>query len=431
MINLSFNNRCRLSALGLLLAGLLFPGVALPQSGPLSLDSCYVLARKNYPLLKQMALIEKTKEYSVANAAKGYLPQIAINGQASYQSDVTSVPIVIPNMSIPALSKDQYKLYADINQPLTDAFVISRQKELIRNNGIVEEQRLEVELYKLKERVNELFFGMLLIDAQLLQTELLKKDIGSGITRVSAAIANGTGLKSNGDLLNAELLKAEQRSIELKAVRKGFAEMLGVFVARPLNENTVLLSPVPLSGGATAINRPELKLADVQKRSLEIQNQLVTVKNVPRLNLFLQTGYGRPALNMLSNDIDFYYIGGLRLNWNISGYYTYKKDKQLLGISQDVLELQKETFLFNTGMVLKKQNTEIEKLNALLNTDDRIITLRGQVKATASAQLENGAITAIDYLSQVNAEDQARQNRLVHQVQLLMAQYTYQTTSGN
>jgi outer membrane protein TolC len=415
-----------------LTAGFLLLGVYLSgQTEGLTIDSCYAMARKNYPLLKQMALVEKTKEYSIANASKGYLPQVAINGQATYQSDVTSVPISLPNVSVPTISKDQYKLYADINQPLTDVFVINQQKELLRTNSAAEGQRLEVELYKLRERVNELFFGILLIDAQIRQTELLKQDINSGITRVNAAVANGTALKSNADLLNAELLKAEQRRIELKAARRAYADMLGVFIARPVHENTALITPGALPALSQGINRPELKQFDFQKKSAEIQSRLISVRNVPRLNLFLQSGYGRPALNMLSNDFEFYYIGGIRLNWNISGYYTFKRDKQLVTVNQEILEVQRETFLFNIGLALKRQNSEIEKLNELVSTDDRIITLRGQVKTVAATQLENGSITAIDYLSHINAEDQARQNRLIHQVQLLLAQYNYQTTTGN
>jgi outer membrane protein TolC len=396
----------------------------------LSIDSCYHYAKNNYPLIKQQELIEKTKQYSIDNAIKGYLPQLAINGQASYQSDVTQIPISLPNMAVPTLSKDQYKIYGEINQPLTDVTVINQQKQLIRDNAAVEGEKLEVELYKLKERINQLFFGMLLIDAQLQQTELLKKDIQSGIDKTSAALANGTALKSNVNMLKAELLKAGQRSTELKSNRKGYSDMLGLLINRQLTEQTALETPLA-KNSAQAINRPELRLYDAQKKTFTVQDKLITAKTIPRLNLFFQSGYGKPALNMLNPDLDFYYIGGLRLSWNLSNFYTFKKDKKILLINQDLVEVQRQTFLFNTQLSLAQQQSEQGKLEELIRSDDEIIALRSSIKTTANTQLENGTITVIDYVAYVNAEDQAKQNRLLHEVQLLLTHYTTQTLSGN
>lgn len=396
----------------------------------LSIDSCYQYAKNNYPLIKQQELIEKTKQYSIDNATKGYLPQLAINGQATYQSDVIQIPISLPNMTVPTLSKDQYKIYAEINQPLTDVTVINQQKQLIRDNAAVEGEKLEVELYKLKDRINQLFFGILLIDAQIRQTELLKKDIQSGIDKTSAALANGTALKSNVNMLKAEMLKAGQRITELKTNRKGYSDMLSLLINRPLTEQIFLEKP-SIKNNTQTINRPELRLFDAQKKTFNVQEKLINARNIPRLNLFLQSGYGKPALNMLNPDLDFYYIGGLRLSWNLSNLYTFKKDKKILLINQDLVEVQRQTFLFNTQLLLAQQQAEQNKLEELIRSDEEIIALRNSIKTTANTQLENGSITVIDYVAYVNAEDQAKQNQLLHQIQLLMTQYTTQTLSGN
>jgi outer membrane protein TolC len=410
---------------------LLLSDLAVAQTADhLSIDSCYRYAKNNYPLIRQQELIEKTKQYSIDNATKGYLPQLAINGQATYQSDVTQIPISLPNMTVPTLSKDQYKIYGEINQPLTDVTVINQQKQLIRDNAVVEGEKLEVELYKLKDRINQLFFGILLIDAQIHQTELLKKDIQSGIDKTSAALANGTALKSNVNMLKAELLKAGQRMTELQTNRKGYSDMLGLLINKPLTEQTVLETPVSKNNTQT-INRPELRLFDAQKKIFSVQDKLITARNIPRLNLFLQSGFGKPALNMLNPDLDFYYIGGLRLSWNLSNLYTFKKDKKTLLINQDLVEIQRQTFLFNTQLSLAQQQAEQNKLVELIKADDEIIALRSSIKSTANTQLENGTITVIDYVAYVNAEDQAKQNQLLHQIQLLMTQYTTQTLSGN
>jgi outer membrane protein TolC len=307
---------------------------------------------------------------------------------------------------------------------------VKDNKNLIESNMQVETQKVEVEIYKLRERINQLFFGILLIDEQLKQTDLLKKDIQSGIDKTNVAIQNGTATKSSVNILKAELLKANQRTIELKATRKGYAEMLSHFIGTAIDENTTLLKPAPQLVSNT-INRPELKFYDLQKKTFDLQNKLITAKNLPRFSLFFQGGLGRPALNMLSNDVQGYYIGGLRLNWNLTGFYTYNKEKKILAVNQDFIDIQRETFLFNTNLNLRQQNSEITKVQELIETDSDIISLRESVKNTTKIQLENGTATTNDYLISVNAEDQARQNLILHEIQLLMAQYNYQTMSGN
>ncbi|GIL23874.1 MAG: transporter [Bacteroidota bacterium] len=396
----------------------------------LTLDNCIEMAKQNYPLIKQYTLIEKTKEYSIANAQKGYLPQFNVAGQATYQSAVTQVPISLPNVDIPTISKDQYRLYGEVSQSITDLFTVKDQKEYINTNSEIETQKTEVELYKLRERINNLYFGMLLIDAQIQQTELLKKDIQSGIEKTNVAIANGVALKSTADNLKAELLKADQRTIELKATRKGYADMLALFIAKPIDENTILEKPQRQLFTNT-INRPELRLFDLQKKSFDVQEKLITAKNLPRVSLFFQGGLGRPALNMLNPDFEGYYIAGVRLNWNLTGFYTYNKEKKILALNQSAIDIQRETFLFNTNLTLKQQNADITKMQELIETDRSIVTLRESVKNTTQNQLTYGTATTNDYLIAVNAEDQAKQSLILHEIQLLMTEYNAQTTAGN
>ena len=185
-----------------------------------SIEECYRLARQNYPLIRQKELIAKSYQFSIENASKGFLPQINLFGQGTYQSEVTEIPIKMAGLEIPVLSKDQYKLYAEISQPLFDGGVIKQQKEALAANAKIEDQKLEVELYNLKERINQLFFGVLFIDEQVKQNDLLKHDLLSGISKAEAAIVNGTALKSSADALKTELLKADQRTTELRATRK-------------------------------------------------------------------------------------------------------------------------------------------------------------------------------------------------------------------
>jgi len=398
------------------------------NTNTLSIDSCFEMAKSNYPLVKQMALIQKTSEYNISNASKENLPKISVNGQATYQSAVTEIPIPSPN--VPDISKDQYKIYGEVNQSLTNPVIVKQQNELIKANTFVEEQKLDVTLYRLNERIANLYFGILLIDAQIQQTELLKDDIKNGIDKTNAAIANGTALKSSVNLLKAELIKVNQKTIELKSNRKAYTDMLGLFINQHIGENTKMETPLSQPTIET-INRPELKLYDFEKKRFDIQSKLITAKTLPHLSLFIQGGYGRPALNFLSNDFEGYYISGIRLNWNISDYYTSKKDKELLTIGQNSVDVERETFLFNTNLSLRQQSSEVSKYQELLESDNDLIKLRESIKQTANNQLEYGTITTHDYLDYVNAENLARQNKWLHQIQLLMAQYIYNITTGN
>ncbi|QQS31013.1 MAG: TolC family protein [Sphingobacteriales bacterium] len=404
--------------------------ITYSQNSSMTIDSCFLWAKQNYPLTKQYSLIEKSKEYSIDNANKVLLPQFSINGQATYQSNVTEIPIVLPNVNIEPLSNDQYKLYGEVSQSITDLFIVKDNKEFIAANIQIEEQKIDVELYKLRERINNLFFGILLIDAQIQQTVLLKRDLQNGIDKTNIAITNGIALKSAADNLKAELLKANQRTIELKSNRKGYLDMLSLFIGKPINDSTILVKPQPQIV-SNSINRPELKLYDLQKKTFDYQSKLIADKNLPRLSLFFQGGLGRPALNMLSNDVRGYYIGGIRLIWGFTGFYTYNNEKKMIALNQNGLDLQRDIFLFNTNLTMQQQNSEITKVQELLISDHEIISLRENIKNVTKNQLEFGTATTNDYLTAVNAQDQAQQHLILHQLQLLLAQYNYQTTTGN
>ena len=406
--------------------------VANGQSPALTINEVYTLARKNYPLIKQRGLIAKTKEYSVSNAAKGYLPAFSINGQATYQSAVTTFPFTIPikGFTLPQYSKDQYKIDGELDQVIYDGGIIKNQKQAAEANEVIQQQSLEVELYALYDRVNQLFFGVLLTNEQLKQNDLLKADIKNGIDKTKALVTNGTAYRSSVDELSAQLLQTEQSRVELAATKKAYLDMLSVFINNPINENTVLEKPAE-PGYTETINRPELLSYDYQKKTYDLQDDLLKAQLMPKLGFFAQGGYARPGLDPLSNNFQWYYIGGLRLSWNLGGLYTLKNQRKLLDVGRETLDIQKEVFLFNTNLTQKQQNADIVKYTELVSKDDAIIALRESVKNAAAAQLENGVLSARDYITEVNAEDQARQNLILHNMQLLQAQYSYQNTTGN
>ena len=400
------------------------------SGGGISIKDSYQLAEQNYPLIKQYDLIRKTTDYNIENLKKGYLPQLAVSAQASYQSAVTSIPIRIAGIRIPILSKDQYRAYGEVDQVLYDGGQIAHQQELQKNNGVVAQQQLSADLYQIKDRINQLFFGLLLIDEQVKQNDLLVSDLQLGLNKVQASVNNGTAFRSSADLISAEILKARQHTIELEASRKAYTDMLGLFIGKPVDENTVLIKPDEVSA-SNEIKRPELNVFEAQNKSLDAQDHLLSVDTRPKLGLFFQGGYGRPGLDMLNNNFAAFYLTGVHFTWSPSVFYTLKRKRALININRDEVEVQKETFLFNTNLTVKQQNGDIGKYQKLLASDDQIIGLREKVKIAAMAQLENGVINSNDFLKDVNDEDQAKQDKLMHGLQLLMVQYNQKTSTGN
>jgi outer membrane protein TolC len=409
---------------------LLYSGGAFAQKdSTVTLEQCYRLAAINYPLSKQRGLIEKTKEYNIDNIAKGIFPQLSVNGTGTYQSAVTS--IAIPGFYKSAIPRDQYNLHGEVSQTLSDFGINKQQREISSTDADLQQENLNTELFALKDRINQMFFGVILIDGQLEQNELSEQDIKTGIAKVQAAINNGTDFKSSLNKLKAELLKTDEHSIDLKASRKAYTDMLGLFINQTINANTVFVKPIP-PVLTDSINRPELKAYDLQAKSYIEQQRLTRISNYPQLSAFFQGGIGDPSpVNFLESGLSAYYITGFRLNWSIGGLYTYKKDKLINKNKQEMVLDQKNTFLFNTKLTLQQQDADIVRYQQLIQSDNEIITLRESVKQTSEVQLQNGVITTDDYLLDINAESEARQNRVLHQVQLLMAQYNRKTTSGN
>lgn len=398
---------------------------------PLTLEAAYENAIQNYPLVKQRDLIKQTTGLSIENINKGYLPQFNISAQASYQSAVTSISIPLPGITIQPPSKDQYKLVAEVNQLIYDGGLMNEQKKIQTLSEKLEEEKINVELYKLYERINQLFLGILLLEEQIRQIDLVQNDIQTGINKVTAQVNNGVSFKSNLNVLKAEYLKNEQRLIELQSNKNGLLDMLGLFINQSLPPTTKLERPAMLLLAETPpIQRPELNLFSYQQNLISGQEKIIQAKNLPKAGWFLQGGYGRPGLNFLKNEFAFFYTTGLRINWSLSGLYTQKREQQQLNINKKIVELQKETFLLNTNSQLLQVKAEMLKWKQLIEKDKEIIQLRENIKAAAQSQLDNGVITANDFLREVNAADLARQSLIIHEMQGLQAQINYKTVAG-
>jgi outer membrane protein TolC len=398
-----------------------------------TLEKCYALARQNYPLIKKHDLIAKSSNYSIENAGKSWLPQFSLAGQATYQSESVNFQKAIgggPGILIPPLSKDQYKIQAEIEQNVFDGGRTKNEKEMILANEASQQQSLEVALYQLNDRINQIYFSILLIDEQIRQNNINKENFQNSAEKAKAAYDNGTAYKSNVDEFLAEIATIDMVNIDLTANRKAYTDMLSIFIGQPVDENTELIMP-PQVVTDVVIKRPELVMYELNKKIYDVQERQLKTAYLPKFDAFLQGAYGRPTLNFIDDDFGGWYIGGLRMVWNLGNLYTLKNNRTNIHLSKESVEVDKETFIYNTQLSLSKQGQDVAKYAALLRQDEKIISLRSSVANSAKAQLENGVVTVHDFIAKTNDENLAKQSRILHSIQLVQAQYQYKNTSGN
>lgn len=403
--------------------------IVLRGYAQLSIEDCYEKAELNYPLIKQYGLIEKSKDYNLSNTGKGYLPQIEFSAKATYQSEVIKIPINIPN--IKGLSKEQYGATIDINQTIWDGGNIKSQKDNITSQAVVDKKNLEVSIYSIRQRINQLFFGILLYDEMLKQNMLYQEDLKRNFDQISAYMQSGIANRADMDAVEVEQIKAKQKRTELEYGKKAYLEMLSVFVNEQIDENIQLRKPTSKDLYLTNNKRPELEMYDAQLHNLDVQRNEVNATLMPKLSAFVTGGYGRPGLNMLKNKFSAYYIGGVSLSWNLSSLYTRKNKLNNIEISKSMIESQRETFLFDNRLDMSQSKIDIEKIRQILKSDDNIIRLRGSVKNSAEAKVANGTLSVLELMKEVNAEQQAIQDKIVHEIELIQAIYNLKYITNN
>jgi outer membrane protein TolC len=421
-----------MKSLSALLNGLLLTPLAQAQSVT-TLEQCYSAVIANDPLTRQREILQQTGELNVANLDKNRrLPQLGVNGQATWQSEVTKLPIELPNVPIPQLSKDQYKLTADVSYTLFDGQQTTLQKRVQRASTAVGLQQVTVDQNRLKDQVNAYFLNSLLTDENTRLTRIRLEELQNRIVKAEAGVRFGTVATVGVDVLKAEVLSAEQQLGQLAATRRGLRDQLAILTGLPITDSTRLVVEEPQTVTANvSLNRPEQKLFDSQRTLLDEQLRLTNNRLQPRLSAFAQGGAGRPALNFLNNDFRGFFLGGIRLSWNLSSAYTLKNDRAVLALNREQIGVQQKVFDRNLSLQLRQQQTEIDRVGALLEKDREISALRSKIRQTASVQLDNGTLAARDYTSELNAESQALLNQKTHELQLLLAKVQYRTLTGN
>ena len=401
---------------------------SLKAHPPVTLEQCRARAQACYPLARQRGLVESALKLNLANLNRGYLPQVSLAAKASYQSDVTQIPIdfsEIPNLSaisIPSLSKEQYGATLDVTQVLWDGGAISAQKKTAMAGAALEARQLEAEMYALNEKVNQLYFGILLADEQLRQSDLLAEELRRSYDRTLSCIENGVAGHADLDAVKVEQLNLSQRQAQLRGGKKACCEMLASLTLTPDSAFLTLQKPaddLPLLLQTDSL--PGLLLLNAQSACLDAQKDNIRAASLPKLGVFVQGGYGKPGLDMLSNDIAPFYIAGARLAWSLGSLYTQANERKKLEVKKAAVALQTEAYLLNLN-IQKAQLTEtIQSIRDMIKMDDDIIALRESVKKAAEAKVENGTLSVAELLRDVTAENLARQVRAMHEVELMKA----------
>ncbi len=402
-----------------------------------SLDECRRLAREHYPEIRQYDLISKTEQYNISNAARAWIPQIILSGQATYQSATPTYPEVLNDMiasygmDMSGIRKDQYKVAIDVSQNIWDGGMSKANRKIAETEAMEQRSRLDVSLYDLQSRVDNIYFGILLLDESTTQTETMINVLESNLNRIRVFYNNGVAMQSDVDAIEAELLSAKQTLGQIKASRDSYRRMLEIFIGQPLSSEK-LERPETREVLSRNSARPELSLLDAQSNKISAQRKAITASLMPQFSAFAQGYYGYPGMDMFKSMVTPEWtlngIVGVRMMWNIGAFYTKKNNFNKLDIAEQQIAIQRDVFLLNTQMQTTQDDGEIARMRSALEDDNRIVELRRSVRMAAESKLNNGVIDATDLLRKIADETTANLNRSTHEIELLQAIYRLKTT---
>ena len=395
----------------------------------ITLQDCYKLASTNYPLAKQSALLKHQNDLDLEVISNGKLPQFELSAQATYQSDVTSVPL--PNTNIEPLNKDQYRATFSVNQLIYNGGLINASTKSKSAQLKTQQKQVEVSLYQIKKQINQLYFSILLIQEKKQLLTNKQTQLKTQLLEVKSGIKNGVILPSSDHVLEAELLKTAQQFQEIESNKIVFIENLSTLIATPLSLETTFETPITNAVLGKAINRPELELFQLKKEEITLNETLIGKQNAPKFLGFATGGYGNPGLNMLDNSFQTFYTVGLKLNWQVFDWNSNKKQRESLAIAKDLVETEAETFKLNTTMERTAQEKEIATISELIQLDNDIIALRKKVLEATQSQLRNGVITTSAYVTELTHLNDAENGLATHLIQLELTKANYNITTGH
>ncbi len=406
-------------------------------SAQVTLEECVTLAQDNYPLIRKYDLLEQTREVNLSDIHKSWLPQINVYGQGTVQNETPSFPQSLADIisrtgtTLSGLDEWQYKVGADISQNIWDGGESKTKRKIERAEDAERKAAMDVRLYAIRERVEELYFGILLMDEQIEQTRNMQALLQSNLDKLRAMRKNGTAMQSDVDMVEAQYLSGKQQLIQAESASESYRKVLELFTGRSLVGQELVRPDASIPHDLTP-DRPELKQFEARLLANEAKTASITANTMPKIGLFAQAYYGYPGFDyfasMMNRDPSFNILAGVKVSWNIGAFYHTKNDRRKLRLASDHIAVERDVFLFNTRLKTRSQLDRIDELKAVMEENGRIVRLRENVRKAAESQLDNGVIDATALLTKLTDEKQARLNASYHEIRLLQSIYQLKYT---
>jgi Outer membrane protein len=410
---------------------------AIQGTSQITLDYCLDRASENYPLIKKYNLVEQTADIQLSDINRGWLPRIGVYTQATVQNVVPEFPDMLRDVlqhagaEIRGLGHIQYKAGVDISQTIWDGGSSKASRQIERAAAAESKAALDVEMYALREKVMNLFFGVLLIDRQIAQTENNINLLRANLKLMESMLKGGVAMQSDVDMVEAQLLTASQQLTAARSSSLNYRKLLSLYIGENI-EGKTFEKPAAAIPSDLKSDRPELTLFDARRLLTAARNSAVEASVRPRIGLFAQAYYGYPGINyfesMMNRNLSFNVVGGIKVSWNLDSFYTRKNSRRRLDLSEESTETDREVFLFNTALQTSSQSEAIDRLKKVMLDDEKIVSLRAAVRRAAESQLENGVIDATALLAKITDENQARLTASYHEIELLQNIYQLKHT---
>ena len=404
----------------------------LGANAQLTIERCQELARENYPLIWQYGLIEQSSKYTLDNLMHSWLPQVNLSAQATYQNETPSFPdqmkamLATSGLDMQGLAKDQYRMQLDVSQKIYDGGKASSEKALVQAQNLEQKAKNDVDLYSLNKRVNELFFGVLLMDDRIRQTDMTLEMLYGNLDKLQSHVRNGVATSADESMLRAEILTVEQSKTTMVWNRVAYKHMLEILIGQQVGD-LYLVRPTATEPINTNVNRPELRLIDAQIGTLKAREKAINASVMPVISAFGQAFYGYPGYNtfenMLNHKLSLNAMVGVRATWSLSSLYDRKNNLSKLATARQQAEIQRDVFLLNTRLESSHENDEISRLRELIDSDGTIVNLRRDVRLAEESRLRNGIIDIHRLVERITDENTAAQSQIIHKIELLKTIY--------
>lgn len=404
------------------------------NAAELTIDECVRLARENYPAVAQYGLLEKVKHLDLSNVAKAWLPQGGISAQATWQNEVAALPDVLTDilsqhgLSYPGLNKTQYRVGVDISQQIWDGGKTKANRKIIDTGSSIEKTSVDLQLYDVEGRVEDIYFSMLLLHERLSQSDKTIALVDSTFRQVCSMYANGVAMKSDCDQIEAKLLALQQQRSRLTATLGSIMRIMEIFIGEPIGERTLVLPSEDIMDNNND-SHPQLHLFDNRIANLTAQESGIKASVMPTINAFASGYYGYPGYdmfkNMRSRNLSFNFMVGIKVAWNFGSLHTRRNSLSKLQLQRNQVETERATFNFNNDIAMSESLGQISALRDVMRNDQRIVELRHSVMRAAQSQLQNGVIDATILLTKITDSELAENDKTQHHIELVKAIYNY------